>query len=101
MVAAIGTGGIPRPNRRLLSHAPRLPVKSLPPFGKSVDLGWQNPAGAPLTRVSMTGEGVLIETAGSPSVRVGLREWPTAWPRHAGAVHVPAMRREPGRSVLG
>jgi len=76
MVAAIGTGGIPHPNRRLLSHALRLPVKSLPPFGKSVDLGWQNPAGAPLTRVSMTGEGVLIETAGSPSVRVGLREWP-------------------------
>jgi hypothetical protein len=76
MVAAIGTGGIPRPNRRLLSHAPRLPIKALPAFSKSVDLAWQNPPGVPLTRVSLTAEGVLIETAGSPVVRVGLREWP-------------------------
>ena len=75
MVAAIGTGGIPRPNRRLLSHAPRLPLRSLPAFDKTVTLTWENPAGAPLTRVSRTAEGVVIETGGT-SVRVGLREWP-------------------------
>jgi len=76
MAAAIGTGGIPRPNRRLLSHAPRLPTKALPAFSKSITLRWENPADAPLTRVSLTGEGVLIETAGSAVVRVGLRQWP-------------------------
>src|SRR5262249_4245549 len=76
MVAAIGTGGIPRPNRRLLSQAPRLPTKALPAFSKSITLRWENPADAPLTTVSLTGEGVLIETAGSAVVRVGLRQWP-------------------------
>src|SRR5262249_44785510 len=44
-------------------------------FGKSVTLAWQNPASAPLTRVSRTAEGVVIETGGT-EVRVGLREWP-------------------------
>src|SRR5262249_46900601 len=74
MVAAIGTGGIPRPNRRLLSHASRLPLRSLPAFDKTVTLTWENPAGAPLTRVTRSAQGILIETGGT-SVRVGLREW--------------------------
>ena len=75
MVAAIGTGGIPRPNRRLLSHAPRLPIKALPAFSKSVDPGWQIPASAPLTRVFRTAEGVVIETGGT-AVLVTMRSWP-------------------------
>jgi len=75
MVAAIGTGGIPRPNRRLLSHAARLPIKALPAFSKSVEVAWQNPAGVPLTRVSRSAQGILIETGGT-EVWVGLREWP-------------------------
>ena len=75
MVAAIGTGGIPRPNRRLLSHAPRLPTKALSAFSKSVEVAWQNPAGVPLTRVSRSAQGILIETGGT-EVWVGLREWP-------------------------
>jgi hypothetical protein len=74
MIAAIGTGGIPRPNRRLVSNTPRLHLRSLPSFGKSVNLVWKNPASAPPTRVSWTAEGILLETAGS-SVRVALREW--------------------------
>lgn len=74
MVAALGTGGIPRPNRHLISDTPRLPLRALPKFGKSVDLAWQNPANAPLTRVSRTAEGILIETGGA-TVHVALREW--------------------------
>src|SRR5262245_50537160 len=75
MVAAIGTGGIPRPNRRLIGDAPRLSIKAVPAFGKTVALRWENPAGVLLARVSRTAEGVGIETDGT-SVRVGLREWP-------------------------
>jgi len=75
MPAAIGTGGKPRPNRRLTSHAPRLPLLALPAFGKTVTLEWQNPASAPLTRVSRTGAGIVIETGGT-SVTVALRHWP-------------------------
>jgi len=75
MVAAIGTGAIPVPNRRLVSDASRLRLRSLPPFGKSVTLGWENPASAPLTRVSRTGAGIVIETGGT-SVTVALRHWP-------------------------
>jgi hypothetical protein len=58
----------------LLSHAPRLPIKALPAFSKSVDLAWQNPAGVPLTRVTRSAQGILIETGGT-EVWVGLREW--------------------------
>src|SRR5262249_48496802 len=45
MVAAIGTGGIPRPNRRLVGVAPRLSVRWVPKVG-SVALGWENHANA-------------------------------------------------------
>src|SRR5215471_5123624 len=74
MVAALGTGKPPL-HRNLVSDTPRLPLRALPAFGKTITLGWQNLAGAPLTRVSWTAEGVLIETGGT-SVLVGLRKWP-------------------------
>jgi hypothetical protein len=89
MVAAIGTGGIPLPNRRLVSDTPRLPLRALPSFGKSVDLRWQNPAGAPLTRVSRTAAGLVIETGGV-SVHVQLRTWPM--PRGRGGLHGVRLR---------
>jgi len=40
MVAALGTGKIPF-HRPLTSDAPRLPLRALPPFGKTVTLAWQ------------------------------------------------------------
>ena len=75
MIAAIGTGGIPRPNRRLTSDAPRLPVRNLPQLGQTIVLAWKTPAGALHARVTRTAEGLVIETGGT-SVLVGLREWP-------------------------
>ena len=78
MVAAFGTGGVPHLNRRLVSDTPRLRLRSLPLFGKSVTLTWENPAraaSAPLTRVSRTAEGIVIETGGT-SVTVAVRQWP-------------------------
>jgi hypothetical protein len=75
MIAAIGTGGIPRPNRRLTSDAPRLPVTNLPQLGQTIVLAWKTPAGALHARVTRTAEGLVIETGGT-SVLVGLREWP-------------------------
>jgi hypothetical protein len=74
MVGALGSGGTTFQNRRLLSHTPRLPITALPAFSKTIALTWQNPAGAPLSRVTRSGEGILLETAGV-TVRVGLREW--------------------------
>jgi len=58
----------------LVSHAPRLPLRSLPEFDKSVTLAWQTPVGALVTRVSVTAAGVVLETGGT-SVHVTLREW--------------------------
>src|SRR5215472_9087170 len=71
MSAAIGTGGIPRPNRALVSASPQLRLRDLPVWGKTAEMY----AGASLTRVSVTAAGVLIETAGV-EVRVSLRYWP-------------------------
>jgi len=89
MVAAIGTGAIPVPNRRLTSSVPCLRLRSLPPFGKSVTLAWQNPANALYATVTRTGEGVVIETGGT-SVRVGMRSWPM--PIGRGGDHSPRER---------
>jgi hypothetical protein len=75
MVGAIGTGKHPRPNRRLVGDAPRLPVRTLPKGGRSVTLEWQGVALAPHTRLTRTGDGVVIETGGT-EVEVVLREWP-------------------------
>jgi len=74
MVAALGSGGSTAPKRPLTSHAPRLRLRDLPAFDKTVTLAWQNPASALFARVSRTGEGLVIETAGI-TVRVGLRHW--------------------------
>jgi hypothetical protein len=74
-MGGIGTGGTQTIRRRLTSDAPRLPLKAIPKFGKTVDLSWETLVGALPTRVSLTGEGVLIETAGT-TTRVGMREWP-------------------------
>ena len=82
MVAALGTGKIPF-HRPVVSDAPRLSLRSLPAFGKSVTLTWQTPANAPLTKVSRTGEGILIETGGT-TVRVGMRSWPMPLPGRGG-----------------
>jgi len=75
MVAALGTGGTTFKDRLFSGQVPRLPLKALPAFGKTVTLGWETPAGALLVRVSRTADGVVIE-AGGTSVRVGMREWP-------------------------
>ena len=75
MVAAFGSGQSPHPNQRLTSEAPRLTVQALPGFGKSVTLTWTGAAAAPLTRVSRTAEGLVIETGGT-TVRVVMRFWP-------------------------
>src|SRR5262245_33816912 len=75
MIAAIGTGRIPLPNRRLVNDVPRLPIRNIPPFDKTIVLTWKTPAGALQARVSRTAEGLVIETDGN-EVRVGLREWP-------------------------
>ena len=75
MVAAFGSGQSPHPNQRLTSEAPRLTVQALPGFGKSVTLTWTGAAAAPLTRVSRTAEGLVIETGGT-TARVVMRFWP-------------------------
>jgi hypothetical protein len=69
-----GSGKTPYPNRRLTSDTPRLPVKAIPRFG-TVTLKWNTPANALLARVTRTGAGLVIETAGT-EVEVVLREWP-------------------------
>ena len=74
MVAALGSGGSTAPKHRLVSDAPRLRLRDLPAFDKTVTLTWQTPAGALVTRVSVTAAGVVLVTGGT-SVRVGLREW--------------------------
>jgi hypothetical protein len=74
-MGAIGSGGTRFQNRHLVSDTPRLPITALPVFDKTIALAWENPAGAPLTRVSRTAAGIVIETGGT-EVRVGLREWP-------------------------
>jgi hypothetical protein len=71
-MGALGSGLTPRQNRRLTSHAPRLPLRAIPPFGKTVTLAWQI-AGALFARVSRTAAGIVIETGGS-SVVVATRE---------------------------
>jgi hypothetical protein len=83
MVAAFGTGKISF-HRPLVSETPRLTLRSLPGFGKFIDLRWQGAAAASLTRVSRTGAEILLETAGTLT-RVGLREWPM--PRQRGRDH--------------
>src|SRR5215831_20772432 len=75
MVAAIGSGVIPPRSRHLVGEAPRLPVRAIPRFGGTVTLTWKNPASAPLTRVTRSREGIVIETDGV-EVEVVLREWP-------------------------
>src|SRR5262245_29820877 len=82
MVAAFGTGKISF-HRPLISDAPRLRLRDLPLFGKSVTLTWKTPANVLLTKVSRTGEGILIETGGTV-VRVGMRSWPMPLPRRGG-----------------
>src|SRR5262249_21846659 len=74
MLAALGSGGSTAPKHRLVSDAPRLRLRDLPAFDKTVTLTWQTPAGALVTRVSVTAAGVVLVTGGT-SVRVGLREW--------------------------
>jgi len=81
-MGAIGSGGTTFQNRYLISDTPRLTRRALPGFGKSVTLTWQGVAGAPLTRVSRTAEGLVLETGGA-SVRVVMRFWPM--PRGRGA----------------
>jgi hypothetical protein len=51
------------------------PSKPSPPSAKASRWRWQNPADVPLTRVSRSSQGILIETGGA-EVWVGLREWP-------------------------
>jgi len=81
MVAALGSGVTPtRPDRRLVSDAPRLPLRSLPAFSKTITLTWQGVANALLARITRSAEGILIETAGT-TVSVGLREWPMPFGR--------------------
>src|SRR5262249_1427703 len=101
MVAAIGTGGIPRPNRRLLSHAARLPIKALPAFTKSVDLGWQNPAGVPLTRVTRSAQGSLDRDGRKRGLGGFAGMADAARSRHAGAVCLPEVWSVSGRAPLG
>ena len=74
MSAALGSGLIAHPNRRLTNNTPRLRLRDLPAFGKTVTPTWQTPAGAPLTRVTRTAEGIVIE-AGGTSLLVELRQW--------------------------
>jgi len=75
-MGALGSGETTGLNRRLTSDAPRLPLRSLPAFGKSVTLAWQNLGGAPLTRVTRAAAGIVIATAGSSVVVVAMRQWP-------------------------
>jgi hypothetical protein len=74
-MAGIGTGVIPpRPDRRLTSDAPRLPVRWLPKIGGTVTLTWlEKPASASLTRPSPTR--AVVSMAGV-EVEIVLREWP-------------------------
>src|SRR5262249_12060558 len=70
-----GYGKPQRPNRRLTSEAPRLPVSAIPKFG-TVTLTWpQNLASALHAGLTRTRAGLVIET-GSTSVEVKLCEWP-------------------------
>ena len=82
MIAAIGTGKISF-QRPLVNDAPRLRLRDLPHFGKSVELRWENLASGLFARVTRSGDGVTIETDGR-SVRVGLRAWPMPIPRRGG-----------------
>jgi len=73
--------------RQLVSDTPRLTLRSLPRFGKTVELRWENPqdlANALSTRLTRTAAGLELETGGT-SVRVELRSWPM--PRGRGGLH--------------
>jgi len=48
MVAALGSGRATSAKRSLIGATPRLRLRDLPRFGKSVVLGWGNPARVPL-----------------------------------------------------
>src|SRR5215831_3065908 len=74
-MGAFGTGGHPRPNRRLTTDYPRLTLRVLPKLGETVVLRWQTLARALLVKISRTGEDLTIEMSGT-TVRVALRSWP-------------------------
>src|SRR5262249_33712428 len=76
MVGALGSGLNPRPGRRLVGDAPRLPVRAIPRFDGTVVLKWGNQAHALHARLTRTGAGVVVIETGGIEVQVILREWP-------------------------
>jgi len=78
MVGAIGTGSGKVPAQRgLTSDAPRLPVRAIPKIGRTVTLTWpQNHASASPTRLTRSGEGIVVITTAGVEVEIALREWP-------------------------
>jgi hypothetical protein len=99
-----GNGKPQEPNRRLVSDAPRLPVRAIPKIGRSVDLTWpQNPAHALRTRVTRTSAGEILIETGSTSVEVALREWPmptVRWRQRGIRMRMICPRCEASRDAL-
>jgi hypothetical protein len=63
-MGAFGSGLVtPDPNP-LVETIPRISVRDLPPIGKTIALGWQGAARAPLTRLSRTADGLVIAADG-------------------------------------